>query len=66
MSPHLLPTDADLDDPLGFREGADAPSELSADDFDAELRNLLAGPGDKQTDEQTDEPGDQPGDDTEE
>ena len=25
MSPHLLPTDADLDDPLGFREGADAP-----------------------------------------
>ena len=24
MSPHLLPTDADLDDPLGFREGAEA------------------------------------------
>ena len=24
MSPHLLPTDADLDDPLGFREGASA------------------------------------------
>jgi putative hydrolase len=43
MSPHLLPTDADLDDPLGFREGADAPAELSADDFDAELRDLLGG-----------------------
>jgi putative hydrolase len=41
MSPHLLPTAADLDDPLGFREGSDAPSELSEDDFDAELRNLL-------------------------
>jgi hypothetical protein len=47
MSPHLLPTDADLDDPLGFREGADAPAELSSDDFDAELRTLLEGkPGD--------------------
>jgi putative hydrolase len=56
MSPHLLPTDADLDDPLGFREGADAPAELTADDFDAELRNLLdAGP------DQADESGD-PGD----
>jgi putative hydrolase len=47
MSPHLLPTDADLDDPLGFREGSEAPAQLSADDFDAELRNLLDGePGD--------------------
>jgi putative hydrolase len=43
MSPHLLPTDADLDDPLGFREGSDAPQSLSSDDFDAELRNLLDG-----------------------
>ena len=42
MSPHLLPTDADLDDPLGFREGSDAP-QLTDDDFDAELRNLLDG-----------------------
>ncbi|HEY3527822.1 MAG TPA: zinc-dependent metalloprotease [Nocardioides sp.] len=41
MSPHLLPTDADLDDPLGFREGSEAPDELSADDFDAQLRHLL-------------------------
>ena len=43
MSPHLLPTDADLDDPLGFREGSDAPQRLSEDDFDAELRTLLEG-----------------------
>jgi putative hydrolase len=41
MSPHLLPTASDLDDPLGFREGSDSPTELSSDDFDAELRNLL-------------------------
>jgi len=54
MSPHLLPTDADLDDPLGFREGSDAV-ELSEDDFDAELRNLLgegpSGAGDGPTEE---------------
>jgi putative hydrolase len=43
MSPHLLPTDADLDDPLGFREGSDAPTQLSSDAFDAELRDLLEG-----------------------
>jgi putative hydrolase len=43
MSPHLLPTDADLDDPLGFREGSEVPEQLSEDDFDAELRNLLDG-----------------------
>jgi putative hydrolase len=42
MSPHLLPTDADLDDPLGFREGAEAV-QLSEHDFDAELRDLLDG-----------------------
>jgi len=44
MSPALLPTSADLDDPLGFREGADQPDALSEDDFDAELRRLLDGP----------------------
>src|SRR4051812_39218297 len=43
MSPHLLPTDADLDDPLGFREGSSAPETLTSDDFDAELKNLLDG-----------------------
>lgn len=41
MSPHLLPTAADLDDPLGFREGAEAIGELSDEDFEAGLRDLL-------------------------
>src|SRR3954453_17874781 len=44
MHPDLLPTAADLDDPLGFREGATAPEALSEDDFDAALRELLDGP----------------------
>ncbi|WP_370246826.1 zinc-dependent metalloprotease [Nocardioides sp.] len=42
MHPHLLPTAADLDDPLGFREGATL-EELSEDEFDAELAKLLDG-----------------------
>ena len=42
MHPDLLPTGADLDDPLGFREDASAPAELSSEDFDAELAKLLA------------------------
>jgi putative hydrolase len=46
MHPDLLPTAADLDDPLGFREGASAPEALSEEDFDAELRRLLDGPQD--------------------
>jgi uncharacterized protein (DUF2342 family) len=46
MSPQLLPTAADLDDPLGFREGSDAPGELSAEEFDAGLRDLLEGGSD--------------------
>ena len=46
MSPHLLPTDADLDDPLGFREGASAVGELSEEEFEAGLRDLLDGPSD--------------------
>ncbi|MGL5809569.1 MAG: zinc-dependent metalloprotease [Nocardioides sp.] len=41
MHPDLLPTPADLDDPLGFREDAAAPAELSEADFDAGLRDLL-------------------------
>jgi putative hydrolase len=44
MSPHLLPTDADLDDPLGFREDAAAPEQMSEEEFDAGLRGLLDGP----------------------
>lgn len=43
MHPDLLPTAADLDDPLSFRAEATAPEELSEDDFDAELRKLLDG-----------------------
>ncbi len=40
--PDLLPTSADLDDPLGFREGAvPASEELSDDEFDAALAELL-------------------------
>ncbi|MBO0842422.1 MAG: zinc-dependent metalloprotease [Nocardioides sp.] len=46
MSPALLPTAADLDDPLGFREGADAP-DVESYDFDAELQKLLDGPSDE-------------------
>jgi len=42
MSPALLPTAQDLDDPLGFREGAEALS-MSEEDFDAGLRKLLEG-----------------------
>lgn len=44
MHPDLLPSAADLDDPLGFREDAAAPAELSEADFDAELKKLLDGP----------------------
>ena len=43
MSPHLLPTAADLDDPLGFREDSVALGELSEEEFDAGLRDLLDG-----------------------
>ena len=46
MHPDLLPTPADLDDPLGFREDASAPAELSEADFDAELEKLLGRPDD--------------------
>ncbi len=48
MSPALLPTDADLDDPLGFREDAAAPGEMSPDEFEAGLRELLDNPGSAQ------------------
>ncbi len=41
--PDLLPSAADLDDPLGFREDAVAPTALSDDAFEAGLRDLLEG-----------------------
>ena len=43
MNAALLPTAADLDDPLGFREGASAPDEMSEEDFDAALQRMLDG-----------------------
>ncbi len=55
MSPHLLPTAADLDDPLGFREGASA-IEITDDELEAGLRELLdRTPDDKDADERPDE-----------
>ncbi len=41
MHPDLLPTAADLDDPLSFRAEATQPQGLSEDAFDEELRKLL-------------------------
>ncbi|GGF41496.1 hydrolase [Marmoricola endophyticus] len=41
--PDLLPTAADLDDPLVFRADLEQPAELSDDDFDSELGRLLSG-----------------------
>jgi putative hydrolase len=46
MHPDLLPSAADLDDPLGFREDAGAPAQLSEEDFDAALQKLLGGESD--------------------
>lgn len=39
--PDLLPTAADLDDPLGFREDLTEPVELSDADFDQAIAELL-------------------------
>jgi putative hydrolase len=39
--PDLLPTPADLDDPLGFREGQEEPQALTDAEFDAALADLL-------------------------
>ncbi|MBD8870215.1 zinc-dependent metalloprotease [Nocardioides donggukensis] len=41
LHPDLLPTAADLDDPLGFRDDVATPEELSEDDFDAALQRML-------------------------
>lgn len=50
LHPDLLPSAADLDDPLGFREDVSAPESMTEEDFDAELAKLLEGdkgePGD--------------------
>lgn len=44
--PDLLPTSADLDDPLGFREHTEQPEALSDAEFDAALTELLDTEGD--------------------
>jgi len=41
--PDLLPTAADLDDPLGFREDLGTVETLNEDDFDRALADLLEG-----------------------
>ncbi len=43
--PDLLPTPADLDDPLGFREDLGTVESLSEEDFDKALADLLDGEG---------------------
>lgn len=55
MHPDLLPTEADLDDPLGFRDDAVTPETLSEDDFDAGLRKLLDGDSDRDSDDESPE-----------
>ena len=55
MHPDLLPTAADLDDPLGFREDAATPESLTDEDFDAGLRELLDGPSDTDATDSPDE-----------
>ena len=57
MHPDLLPTAADLDDPLGFREDSAAPGSLTDEDFEAGLRELLDGDSGASGD---DRPGEQP------
>ncbi len=41
LHPDLLPTAADLDDPLGFREDVASPGDMSEQDFDEALQKLL-------------------------
>jgi putative hydrolase len=41
LHPDLLPGPADLNDPLGFREGLTAPEALTDAEFDAALADLL-------------------------
>jgi len=51
LHPDLLPTAADLDDPLGFREDVGStPTEMSDADFDEALQKMLdeGGEGDQQ------------------
>ena len=64
--PDLLPTAAELDDPLGFREDLPEVAELSDEDFDKAIGELLdkeSGPDDRvagDSPEEPDEPDDRP------
>jgi putative hydrolase len=64
--PDLLPTAADLDDPLGFREDLPEVAEMSDEDFDQAIGRLLdretGGPSDPadQKDTEKDDEGEQP------
>ncbi len=60
MHPDLLPTAADLDDPLGFREGLTEPEALTDAEFDQALVDLLEGKTDAPSDQAADA-GDQTG-----
>jgi putative hydrolase len=53
--PDLMPTPADLDDPLGFREGLTEPEALTDDEFDAALADLLDNPGSAEDDDTDDQ-----------
>jgi putative hydrolase len=57
--PDLLPTPADLDDPLGFREHLTAPEELTDAAFDAAVQALLD--AERPGEDTGTEPGDEPG-----
>jgi putative hydrolase len=63
--PDLLPSSADLDDPLGFRESVEEPAALTDEEFDAALADLLdsgteghrpGGPGGKDSEAGPDSP----------
>ena len=49
--PDLLPTSADLDDPLGFREQMEQPEAITDAEFDAALSDLLDREGGQSDDE---------------
>ncbi|HET7358247.1 MAG TPA: zinc-dependent metalloprotease [Nocardioidaceae bacterium] len=55
--PDLLPTSADLDDPLGFREHVKEPQALTDAEFDAALVELLEDEGDGKGGEGRKDPG---------
>ncbi|MBV9831850.1 MAG: zinc-dependent metalloprotease [Marmoricola sp.] len=59
--PDLLPTAADLDDPLGFREDLPDVPQLSDEDFDKAIGELLDSAEGSKDDDQDDDQGDDQG-----